>query len=226
MSIIRTVTNDTVSGGATTTGTITLPTGLGANDISIILAYEQLSAGSLGATNPTGWTAIPGFTFPIAGSGNGGMVGWYKIGAGSGDVVTWPWIATGLSWGAIALAYRGVSNTTPFGSVASAGSVSTGLNPTVPAVTTTAADSEVVAVTGIGSSATTFTVTPTGYTRWPVENATSKRVAAADQAIAVSGSSSGATSWTTSATVVWVSVVFELLAAPYVETGPGRKGMF
>jgi hypothetical protein len=223
--ITRAVGNDTVAGGSTLSGTITTPVGIGPNDLSIIFSYEQVNTGSIGATSdPSGWTPVPGFTYPILGSGSGGTVAWYKIGAPANTVVTWPWLGTALSWGAICLAYSGVDLSNPFGTQASAASAAVGLNPTVPSIFTTADSSEVIAITGIGSSATTFTAIPAAYSKWPVENGTGKRIGAADQLITVAGGASGATSWTTSGTVTWTTIVLELLAvSPMISNPQWRK---
>ena len=185
---------------ATTTVTLTKPSGTAAGDV-LVASFTADKNPTVSAV-PAGWTAIVN----NLSVGSGARVFAYYRVVGASDPANYSWsLSTTAKWGGGVTAYRGVNNTTPLdSSVATAANTSyTASSIAAPSVTT--ASNNAMLIGGVGfDSSTPGASAPTGWTeRW--ESADGQIAEQADRVQATAGASGTAT-WTfnvAKAVAVW-----------------------
>lgn len=71
------VTSGSTAGGTSNSLVTTLPSGWAAGDVAVLVGH--LSGGSLNMTTPSGWSVLPGPSWPVTESTNSRMYGWYRV---------------------------------------------------------------------------------------------------------------------------------------------------
>jgi hypothetical protein len=166
---------------------ITKPTGTG----GLLVACITLTAGTV--NTDTGWTQIAAVT----GAGNPRVFGFYKVAAAS-DPASFAFGLSTATTGAGGIArFSGASGVD--GSATTASSSTAATSGTLPAVTTTAANAQIVGCTGVNSSSTSITPAAGLSEAWDLGT---RRSEFADGAQPTAGAS-GAKTFTFSASRAW-----------------------
>ena len=199
------------SGGvstAATSVTVTLAAGASAGHLDLIACTTQ--ATGVTTQTPSGWTLG---TNCHDNSGTDTRVFWRIKQSGDPSTVVVSMIGgAGTSvCGWVTAAYSGTHTTVPFGTPTVNNMTASGTTAAVAALTTTLTGSYEVAIAGIGSGSTTYTVMPSGLTL--VKATPFKATIIADAPI-VTPSAISASSFTLSASARGGTSHFEIIVAP------------
>jgi hypothetical protein len=198
-----TITRESVSttdlASAATTMTIAKPAGTAVGDV--LVACITLTGGSVNTL--AGWTRIAGVTS----AGNPRVFGFVKVASGS-EPASYGWGLTASTTGAGGIARFGGASGVD-GAASTAASSTAAASGTIPGVTTTAANAQVLGCTGVNSSSTSITP-PAGLTEaWDLGARRSEFADGVQQA----AGPSGAKTFTFSASRAWAGWLVALRPA-------------
>lgn len=195
-TITRESTATTVNATATSTVLVNAPVGVVAGDV--LVSCLSLNGGGVSLSGiPAGWEPIASVT-SIA---NPRVFGYYKV-AGVSEPANYTWtLASSVANSAGIARYSGVDAAQPFAGTASSATGASSTTATLPGVTTSVANAQLIGCMAANSSSASLLITaPAGMSEaW---NLAGKRQELADHALAVAGDS-GTRSWTFSGAREW-----------------------
>ena len=201
MAIVHETFNTTANTIATTSHTVTKPTGTVAGDVLVAAIAFNGTPGTI--TPPTGWVSIA----TALGQANPKAYGWYLV-AGGSEPASYTWTTTGsITSGCGISRYSGVDTTTPIDvtGVGTDGVAATSASLT--GVTTATNNAMVIAAMGVNSSTTVITeVSAVVVERWEVGGKESEH----DSDIFATAGATGTIDYTFAASRAWAGWVAAL----------------
>ncbi|MBX4192571.1 LamG domain-containing protein [Candidatus Parcubacteria bacterium] len=196
---------------------ITLAKPSGTVEGDFLLAGIALDDGTPSLTAPSGWT-------PIARTNNdvdASLASYYKV-AGASEPSSYTWTITPSAKGAGGITrYEGVRSFSPIGAFGS--STGSGSVASVPAITTTATNTQVVALYTVnaGGAGINFSTTSGMTERYEIKNATAGPTLSAQGKLQVTPGSSGTvfSTSTAGAARMWVAQLLALIPSTPLQSG-------